>query len=75
MAAIEEPKGRTAVVKVATGTTASGGQQTANVSIGTLDVSSWDADKAINIISSLANILAYEVVGIDTTLTSSLSAD
>lgn len=62
MAAIETLASLTGRIRLANGTTTSGAVRTVNQSFGSsLNKSAWDADKAMNIVSAMEDILDKEI--------------
>lgn len=70
--ATETPKKRTCSYGLANGTSASGATRVTLQSIGNLDKSAWDADKAMAIIGALSPITSVSIVSAQTVLTSDL---
>lgn len=61
-------------VMVETGTDAEGNIKTASVSLGTLSKDSWNADKALAIVSALGPCLSKSINSTDKVQTSTISA-
>lgn len=73
MAATQTAYKHSCSIKLDNGTTPTGTQKTVSVSLGTLgEISSWDANKAMNIISLLGEIFDKDMVRIDYTVVSTL---
>lgn len=68
------PKTRKATMKLANGTDSSGNVKTVSLNLGSLSVSSWDADKAMAIMTSLATILSKSLHERTTTEESTLTS-
>lgn len=66
MAAIETLKKLSTVIKLENGSTSSGAVKTVNVSIGTLDKSSYDVNKIFNIVSALEAVFDKEISTVQT---------
>ena len=75
MAAITTLKTVKVTAKLNNGTTASGGIKTANVNLGDLNKSNFDADKAIAIISLLEPCLDKSLYAIEKTEVSSIAEE
>ena len=75
MAAVEELSALKAQMLLNNGTTTSGAVRTVNVSMGTLEPSAWDAQKALNIINALYPCLNLMLYRATKTATYDLSED
>lgn len=71
--ATQTPYKHTCSIKLDNGTTSTGLQKTVSVSLGTLgEISSWDANKAMNIVNLLGEVLAKDIMRVDYTVVSTL---
>lgn len=61
MATTLTPKTRKATIKLANGTDSAGNVKTVSLNLGSLDVASWNADKAMAIMTALQPCLAKTI--------------
>ena len=75
MAAVNTPKKVAVSVKLNNGTDSDGNVVTVGISLGTLNLSGYDDDKALAVVSSLEACLAKEVYSVDKTSVTSLTSE
>ena len=59
--------------RLVNGTTATGAVSTLNQSLGTLDASAWDVQKAYNIVGALSSVLAKDLYDVQAVKTYTVS--
>lgn len=79
MAVLEENKSLKVTVKLNNGTTPSGQTKTANVSLGSLDSTRYNANdgntKALNIVNAMAAVFSRNLYSIEKTIVNYLSEE